>query len=143
MNAKTQPEDVFQPPFLQREAFDFMLSASPFEAFNSLFKIWAKTQQEVMEHATQASQTWLSLVTELQADPPKTARKLAQSLVSAQRRGFEEWRQEMRAINDATARCAYETASCASEMLPDTSLDDAMSETERPQATQPPLRSAA
>ena len=118
---KANSNKEMQSPFglLPPASLDAAFNAKPFEAFASLFKIWSSAQTEMMEQTAQASQKWFALIGQMQAEPPKSMRGLMQSMVTAQRRGFEEWRRELRALNDSAARCAYESAECASELLPD------------------------
>lgn len=97
---------------------DAVFNAKPFEAFANLFKIWSNAQAEVMEQTAQASQKWFALLGQMQVEPPKSMRGLMQTMVTAQRQGFEEWRRELRALNDSATRCAYESAECASALLP-------------------------
>ena len=131
-NLNNAPQPLFSvtPPAALGEAF----GAKPFEAVNNLFKIWSSAQAEMMEQSAQASQKWLALMAQLQVEPPKTLRGMMLTMVAAQRRGYEEWRRELRALNDAAARCAYESAECASELLPDQDLS--------PQAILEPLQPA-
>jgi hypothetical protein len=118
---KANSSNATQSPFslLPPAALDAAFNAKPFEAFTSLFKIWSNAQAEMMEQTSQASQKWFALLGQMQTEPPKSMRGLMQTMVTAQRRGFEEWRREVRALNDSAARCAYESAECASELLPD------------------------
>ena len=118
MKAKSNIE--MQSPFslLPSTSLDATFNTKPFEAFADLFKIWSNAQAEVMEQTTQASQKWFALLGQMQGEPPKSMRGLMQTIVTAQRRGFEEWRRELRALNDSAVRCAYESAECASQLLP-------------------------
>ena len=118
MKAKSNIE--MQSPFslLPPASLDATFNTKPFEAFADLFKIWSNAQAEVMEQTTQASQKWFTLLGQMQAEPPISMRGLMQTIVTAQRRGFEEWRRELRALNDLAARSAYESAECASQLLP-------------------------
>lgn len=121
---KANSNKAMQSPFslLPPAALEAAFNAKPFEAFTSLFKIWSSAQAELMEQTAQASQKWLALLGQMQAEPPKSMRGMMQTMVTAQRRGFEEWRREVRALNDSAARCAYDSAECASDMLPDQEL---------------------
>ena len=135
---KANPSKATPSPFslIPPAAIDEAFSAKQFEALANLYKIWSNAQAEVLEQSAQASQKWFALLAQMQGAPPTTVRGLMRSMVTAQRRGYEEWRREVRALNDAAARCAYESAECASELLPNQEISplSALEAAEAPKA---------
>lgn len=102
------------------------LNAQHLDAMLDLYKIWSGAQSELMAQAARSSQRWLDLVGKFPFEQPKSLRGMMQAAVNAQRQGYEEWRSEVQAMNDAAARCAYDSAECASELLPDADLGQAV-----------------
>jgi len=100
------------------------LTAKPFDALLDLYKIWSGAQSDIMAQAARSSQRWLDLAAKFPFEPPKSLRGMMQAAVNAQREGYEEWRLELQALSDAAARCAYDSAACASELWPDDDLSE-------------------